>query len=208
MAKKKYDMSDLEGLEKLFNDAVEEMAHEIVWKIENIYETAIDKFYADYNPLYYDRTYSTYLASSGYDNLFTPRNVYGNGHYWTAQIMINSNYIPGNPYHAKNKDWVFNRTFSGGIHGINTGKQWGTNSKVRKYQRIKGKKVFEAIWMNNSGITQRKKYYSGNIQIQDRELSNMIPPPKSLVGKEFKALTRKKNMKKIFDNIMNEKLSN
>ena len=201
-------MSNLEGLEKLFDDAVEEMAHEIVWRIENIYETAIDRFYADYNPLYYDRTYSTYLASSGYENLFSSRNVYGNGHYWTAQIMVNPNYIPGNPYNAKSKQWVFNRTFSGGIHGINTGKQWGTSSKFKEkqYQRVRGKKVFEAIWRNSSGITKKNSYYSGNIQVQNRVMSNMVPTPKALIGKEFKALTRKKNIKKIFNDILSKKI--
>ena len=208
MATKKYDFSSLEGLEKVFNDAVKEMAYEYAWKIENLYESAIEAFYNDYNPLYYDRTGSTFLASSGYNNLFIPRNVYGNGHYWTAQITVGASNMPGDPYRA-NKHWVFKRTFEKGIHGLNAGKIFG-KQKIRTFQRVKGKKTFEAIYMTGYGdsyrINKRNKYYTGNVQVLTREMTNMSPTPSSMMNTGFKKITRRREMKKVFNDILNSKL--
>ena len=133
MAKEK-DFSELLQLKTVLYAAAEEMATEVLWQIEHNYESVIDKFYADYDPLYYDRTYSTYLASSGYDNLYSSRNLIFMTNTYDVGININGRRIPGNPYRA-DKDWVFNRTFDKGIHGINTRHGWGKTGK-EKFLRI------------------------------------------------------------------------
>ena len=205
---KKYDLSSLEGVKRIFNEAVEEMAHEVLWRIENIYETAIDRFYADYNPLYYNRTFSTYLGSSGYEDTFSPQNIKKIGDAWESGITISDVNIPGKPYRA-DTEWVFDRTFNKGIHGINAGKVFGKDT-TKRFQRVIGNKVFETIIGTSVNgtlqITKRKKYYQGDIQVQQRELTNMSPTPRGIIGKEFRALTRQGNMKKMFNNILSGKL--
>lgn len=222
MAKKKYDLSSLDGLSKMFDDAVEEMAQEVLFRIENIYETAIDRFYADYNPLYYNRTYSTYLASSGYDNLFSPQNIHGSGNQWTAGITVGPANIPGKPYRA-DTDWVFDRTFNKGIHGIRAGKAFG-KSFDKKFLRVYDKANFTFIKMQGDRRTLKKQYYHG-LTVSRRGkyfytikglglgapkygevvMSNMNPTPRGIVGAEFRKLTQKKNMRNMFDEIFSSK---
>ena len=215
MKKKKYDFKTLEGLEKLFNDSVEEMAQEVLIKIEYMYETAIDLFYADYNPLYYNRTYSTYEGSSGAKDLFSPQNIYGSDNNWTAGIIVDPSFINNKPYRA-DTDWVFERTFVKGIHGINTGKAWGKKTS-KTFVRVKGKEKYRTYsvmltphegkngWSANKQTTINK-FYDESAEVMYRTMSNMIPTPKALVSKGFKALTKKKNMKKMFNEILNSKL--
>ena len=123
MAKKnQYDFSSLDGLTKTFNDSIKDMAEEIMIQTDIIYDKAIEKFYNHYTPLYYNRTYSTYYASSGYNNLFTPENLYPNGNEWVSSIIIDSANIYDSPNLNKTKDgwaspdradtdWVFERTY-------------------------------------------------------------------------------------------------
>lgn len=204
---KQLDVFQTKKLEKILDEATEETVREILWKIENIFETAIDKFYADYNPLYYNRTYSTYLASSGYEDLFSSKNIINHGDFWEAGIEVGAPNIPYEPYRAKSgKNWVFPRTYEKGIHGLNSGHYFG-KKKIRKFQRVKGKKTFEAIWRKGTDITKKKKYYEGNIKVETRIMQNMSPSPKGIVGKEFRALNRRKVVNKLFNDILDSKLS-
>lgn len=98
-----------------FKDAIATLAEDVTFQIESAYETAISMFYKDYDPLYYDRTYSTYLGSDKYDDPFGYQH-YGDSYF--SGIGVSASYIPGNPYNAY-KEWVFNRTYYKGIHGFN-----------------------------------------------------------------------------------------
>lgn len=207
---KKYDYSSIEGLKDAFNDAVEEMAHEVLWQIENIYETAIDRFYADYNPLYYSRTGATYVASSGYYDLFSPQNIMGGDGNWTAGIKVNSQLIPSGTYRA-DPNWVFARTFNKGIHGISYGKIFGKD-RNKTYTRMKGKfyKTYKVDLIPGSSPlkhTTITKHYNSGFKLTSRTMSNMSPTPKAIMGREFKILTRKKNMKRMFNDILSSKIT-
>lgn len=205
MAKKK-ELESIKKLERIFNDSLDEFANQILINIEDMYESNITRFYNDYDPLYYRRTYSTYEGSSGYEDLFDSENIFRAGDIITAGIHVDSDYIFGNPYRAKNKDWVFRRTFERGIHGINTGNSFG-KKRVRKYQRIKGKKVFEAVWHNSSGRTTKKKIaYGGRVKVMNRIMENTVPSPKAAMRKEFKRLTGKRNMKKMFNEVLSKNI--
>lgn len=206
---KKYDYSSIEGLTKIFNDAVEDMAHEVLWEIEHIYESAIDRFYADYNPLYYNRTGATFVASSGYYNLFSPQNIMGGNGNWTAGITVNSQFIPSGTYRA-DTDWVFSRTFNKGIHGINRGKVFGKN-RSKTYTKIKGSyyKTYKVNLVPGSmplKHTTITKHYNSGFKLMSRTMSNMSSTPRGIMSREFKALTRKKNMKRMFNDILNTKI--
>jgi len=233
MKKKKYDISSLDGLKKVFDDSVQELAEEMYRQIEGLYESAIDMFYADYDPLWYRRTYATYEASSGAGFDYTG-NVINMGNHWSAGIQIDPSFISGEPYKRANgkgadKSWVFNRTFNKGIHGISTGKKSFGQSRAKTFSRAIGKerqrfsnylnknvpdrgysvklkpKYINGKWVVGKDLTIRKNYV-GPIEMRERTMENMSPPPKGIMNREFKLLTQKKNMKSIFNNILTMKI--
>ena len=201
---KERSFSELYQLKKIIYSAAEEMASEVLWQIENKYETIIDEFYADYNPLYYNRTYSTYLGSSGYETLYSPQNFTPIPSGYRVGIEVDSKYYPNNPYRAEDVDWVFERTWEKGIHGINT-KRWG-GVKTKKYQKVSGRKIFEVIYRKNSTVTKKRKLYEGNVRFQNRFMSNMIPAPRALMNDWWRKYTTKHNLDKIWSNALNNKL--
>lgn len=213
---KKYDLSSLDGIEKMFQDSVKELAENVLEQTELLYESVIQDFYNDYSPVWYDRTGSTFLGSSGYDNLWSSDNFYSNNGIWTTRISIGANNIPANPYRA-NKAWVFDRTFIKGIHGRNVKKYVFGKENIKVFRGVKGKlhhKTFSVQlkptqtrgkWRSEKLVTVRK-YYEQSARIMQSEMSNMSPAPMSLMNKGFKALTRKRNLKAQFDDIMNSKI--
>lgn len=144
------------ALEKIKNDinktmkiALKQTAIELNYMIEEIYERAIDAFYDSYNPKYYDRTLSTYKASDLWENPTKQQNPIPMGEGFIAGIEVSSDNIPGHPYNKSPKDkpnkteWVFNRTYVKGIHGVSMieRRNWGKNNYWDKYRRIvQGKK--------------------------------------------------------------------
>lgn len=172
-------------IEKRYNDAMVKMAEEMTYQIESAYESVVQQFYNEYTPRSYDRTYSTYLGSDKYNNLFgyTPiENGYESG------IIVDSNNIPGNPYRAE-KDWVFERTFSEGIHGYFKVEyeQW-MNERFKKYKWSKKK-------------TAREKE---RIEKMLKHAPKKSSPPQKEMDRKFKQLTKPRNMNKICKNIMDE----
>lgn len=88
---------------------------DIIFEIESHYESAISDFYNDYTPYSYNRTCYTYYGSDAYDSFYKNIKQVKGG--YKVGIHVSADNIPGNPYNAKNKEWVFNRTFTQGIHG-------------------------------------------------------------------------------------------
>ena len=230
----------LKDIKKKYDKALDEFAQDIALEIEEGYEFAIDSFYADYNPLWYDRTYSSYLGSSAYAlGIYDPANFNVTGDVYTVGTTVSPEYIQGKPYRA-DTDWVFNRTFVKGIHGINTKQGWGLPQK-KQFMRIKekqlksyttyttnprAKKTKRGYRVDKNVFTTTKKYYSENPSdvfiVQGKRsvmkkyygasnnvkfgtISNMVPSPKALVSREFRLLTRKKNMKRMFNEILERK---
>lgn len=172
MAKKDKILKDITNK---FNKAVEEMASEVTFQIEEAYEDTIEEFYEDYDPIYYNRTYSTYLASTGYDNPFTPLMHIGDSYF--AGIGVSGSNIPYNPYVAY-KNWVFNRVFYKGIHGINR----ADVIRINKYR------------------ARENRYIIKNIP------TNMKPVPKKIMDSRFKKITKKSNLDKMFNDLMDKYL--
>ena len=220
MKKNKYDIFTENGLKKLFYDSAQELAEEVLWEIENAYENAIDMFYADYDPLWYYRTYSSYYGSSGSQDLFSSENYNFANDIYNVGINVDSSYIPGEPYKAhrrKNgadKDWVFRRTFLQGIHGINARQMFG-KKKDKEYRRGLGKlkhttyqvslkpRMIRGKWVAKKNVTMGK-YYNG---VGVRVMNNMQPTPKGVINREFKQLSRKRVLRQMLDNIINSKIS-
>ncbi len=102
-------------------------------------------WYAEYDPVEYERTESSYLGSNafmtaGWGNmLFGEQYVSGKtDDGYIAGIEVSPQYIIGEPYRAREgKDWVFERTFQQGIHGF-------TFDEVKKYRK-NGNKTFKKI---------------------------------------------------------------
>ena len=130
-----------------FNKAVKDTAEEISFRIESIYESAIEDFYLSYEPKSYSRTYSTFLGSNHYE---TPFEYMQFGNTYFSGIQVDSGNIPGDPYRAK-KNWVFDRSFYKGIHGFITvdqpkinkrKKEIGYRIKIKNYpERMRGSRL-------------------------------------------------------------------
>lgn len=211
MAKKKYDISDLDSLKQAFNDSVQELAEEVVFDTQLIYEHAIDMFYKDYTPLWYRRTYSTFAASSGANGVFTPHNIRNMGAYWETNITIDSNNIVGHPYRA-DTDWVFTRTFLKGIHGINSRANFG-KKRNRQYKRGVGKRALQVIKMKSIRGKDGQYYlrfmpkqsYNMYNSYVNTVMNNMSPAPVGIMSSGFKELTLKRNLRQRFNDILSSK---
>lgn len=184
MARKEDPMEMIRAdIEKKFNSAVKEMAEEMNFQIESAYESVIQKFYDEYTPRSYERTYSTYLGSDKYDNLFgfTPVD---DG--YEVGVRVGDENIPGNPYRAE-KDWVFRRTFEEGIHGY---------FKV-EYQQWYADRVKKHKWSKKKAAREKAR--------ADKMIAHAprkSTPPKKNMDAKFKKLTNKTYMNKISKSIM------
>lgn len=114
---------DVEKLKKNLDKALRIVAEETGEKIQVAYVSTIQAFYGEYGPASYDRTYSTFKASSGYGGkpVFkkTGEMMYESG------ITLNPGFM-GDPYRKKHgwdpsADFIFDRTFNKGIHGFTIG---------------------------------------------------------------------------------------
>ena len=189
----------------LYKKGIKDFAEEVSFEIESAYEHTIDLFYEDYGPndgkpWFYDRTESTYLASNGYDNPFSPINVQQFGDSFFSGIGVSASNIPGNPYKIY-KDWVFYRTFYKGIHGI-TKKEVNTrNEKIR--QRYKKRRKLARMLRKRSKTFQIEVVMQGLIK---RVPKNMRPAPKKIMDDSFKNLTKKKNMDRMLTEVLDKAL--
>lgn len=119
MAKSKTKDDLMASLQKKLDDAVNkatyELATELNYEITIEYERALQKFYDDYRPKWYDRTYSLFY---GFENYDTPSlNVIKDGNGYIVGAMMSSSNIQGKPYRAET-EWVFSRSIFEGIHGF------------------------------------------------------------------------------------------
>lgn len=93
---------------------------------------AIEAFYNDYDPFWYRRTFSTYAAMRKYQGI---PNFSGTEMTVSFGIRLSADNM-GNPYRAHNTEWVFNRTYRYGIHGITdrnySRTKWAKIKKTRK----------------------------------------------------------------------------
>ena len=197
----------LNEVDEKLSIAVSNMADELSFKIEATYEKVISAFYADYTPIEYDRTYSTFLGSNAYDNPFFINESENTENSKIAGILVGSDFIPGNPYKA-NKDWVFDRTFISGIHGVNvhTVRHRNTTLFKKDQQRRLLAAYFNKLNKNQKKLRLRTKGVIplqetlGSILVHNTNIpTNMNPPPKKIMDKEFKKLIKKKNLDKMFN---------
>ncbi len=165
-----YDIK--KDIKKRYMRALDNLAEELSFEIENAYETIIERFYNDYSPISYNRTYSTYLASDSFENPFSYTQM---GNTYFSGINIDPSFINGKPYRA-DTGWVFERTFEKGIHGIN----------------------------RNTVINRNKKRYGDDVWKVKHIPKNMKPAPKQLMDKEFKRITRKSNLDRMFNEQLNK----
>lgn len=103
-----------EKIEKALSDAMDDFAEEIGTQIEIEYERAIEAFYDDYEPSWYERTYTTYSGSTGFESI--SKTVEKNDTGYLVGIDVGARFIKNDPY-FDGAEWVFPRTFKKGIHG-------------------------------------------------------------------------------------------
>ncbi|MBR2246618.1 MAG: hypothetical protein IJ880_06295 [Bacilli bacterium] len=201
----KVSKSTIKRINKMYQKALDDFANEVSFQVESAYENVISLFYADYGPnngepWYYNRTHSTYLASNGHKDPFSPTNVRHLGDTIMAGIEVDSSNIPGHPYRA-DTGWVFDRTFYKGIHGISRQDVRSRNEIIRQRYRnaIRTKKL----------LSSKHKTLQIDITMKGlikRVPKNMTPPPKRIMDKEFKNLTKKRNLDNMFNDIFSKSL--
>ena len=138
------------------------IAQEVSYEIEAGFEKIIDAFYADYEPVVYERTYSTYLASSNANDLSRVENSNRGG------IIVAGSNIPGQPYYnhwgvnkgkSMNTEWVFERTYNG-IHGL-TGNNYFSLKKGDYSENIqkKDRTKYDAEFYRKTKNKSEKAYF-------------------------------------------------
>lgn len=205
-------------IENKFNMACADMAAETTYAIEYAFESVVQSFYDEYDPKYYSRTYSTYMASSKWNDPFgfTPvdNNIFESG------IEVDSENIPGSPYRA-DKHWVFTRTFNEGIHGFFKTEMEGWKKNYFEKNAVElvldKKKTAAMKKFFNKSIGHAPKNYKGITkesivhivsQNADVKLNKGInsrargTSPRVMMDKAFKDITNKKNMDAKFNTIM------
>lgn len=138
---------DIDALKKRFDTALALVAREVGFEIEETFENQINAFYADYDPMVYDRTGYIYYLSSGYDDYDSL--VSGKNLKYTAGIRVAPTNVPDGAY-AKNPHhglkitprFVYNISYMRGIHGFNRSdltfmRDKRTGELLRKYKNKK-----------------------------------------------------------------------
>lgn len=178
---------DIELYKKSYENAIEKTARRIGREIEKAYEAEIKRFYDDYDPISYERTYSTWWASDGYRNYPSWNKYLGNLQYEAGIVVdpMNIQNKKGHPYRATTM-WVFDRTWRLGIHGIN---KRNIRYKIKTKGRGKKKREYEVKWNYR------------------RFPTNTRPAPKTEFIKAFNKIKQHKNIDRIFSEYWNEEIS-
>lgn len=153
-------------------------------KISAAYDKTIDKFYSDYSPLWYKRTYSTYKASStNAFGLWNDEDFIDEGDSFTVGTRVSPEFIPGNPYLHKSgkkgyaqKEWVFKNTFKLGVHGIWAFKE-KERTRIKRFKSKNGERIFMTM----------------------RTMKNTIPAPQTSMDEEFNRITKRANVTRVFE---------
>lgn len=110
---KEIDKKIDKAIDKILDACAEKMSEDIKEK----YRSVITDFYHDYpKPRSYNRSLESRMAYNMRDGDYKKITTKINDFTVRINFKIDSKYIEGNPYRARNKEWVFNRTLEG-IHG-------------------------------------------------------------------------------------------
>lgn len=212
----------IDNIKRAADESMKETAEELTYLIEFEYRRSIDLFYDDkvfaYNnydtngnikstpiftniPHFYQRTGSTYQASSMYRLSDINKNVREIGNGFIGGISISSDNIPGNPYRAMNKEWVFNRTFAEGIHGVHSTdkkkyKDWFSDHKFGR--KNKGNALWYSAYENGKVIGRFRRY-----------IRRTKPSPKDLMDRYYNMLNKPRGnrlIQEIYDKSFNNKM--
>lgn len=178
----KTEIIDLDKFKKAYDNALKKTAQRVGREIEKAYEAQISRFYNDYSPIVYERTGATWWGSSGMNDYKSWSTYLGNLQY-EAGITVDPANIQskvGHPYRA-NTQWVFDRTWRLGIHGINRNTK---RYKIKTIGRGKKKRQIEVSWNYRQFPT------------------NTRPSPEVEFIKAFNKIKRHKHLDQIFSEYM------
>lgn len=192
-------------IEQRYNMALKQFAKEMTVLIEESYKSVIKSFYDDYDPRSYRRTFYTFYGSDRYGDADHATPIPGG---YEAGIHVGAEYYPNgeNPYRAQ-KEWVFRRTFSEGIHGFYKGEfgdwQLGRDIELKTEFIMNGKKgnLKEFLSENRKKtILYKSKHMPKRFFIKNIKAKT----PQAAMDKAFKHLTTKTNMTTMFNTILDE----
>lgn len=201
---------DVDEIKKRLDAAIQVVGEEIGRDIQIAYDRAIESFYNDYSPVWYDRTYSTYLASS-YVGGGKPYYKKTGNMSCEAGITVDSSFM-GEPYNVGNHGWakngkatasfIFDRTFNKGIHGFTSGDKNKKNKTLSEYRWVPGNNAFSGYnfggyidmqYAEELGIMGRSSFVRNGQRAGKQTVPTKSSPPKVKMNKEFR------NIKKSID---------
>ena len=169
MAGRKSNEQKLKELNEAILRAVDHMLDDIGDDLEIAYGRCIDRFYKDYpHPKFYDRTFSLYAGSDGWDNPHRNKKKISDTKYYIGinvgweNILMNLGedpYLDRGPY-RDNVKFVFERAYLSGIHGMtleeasNRGLKWHhlpmtpppIHFMEKEYRKIANKSYLDKLW--------------------------------------------------------------
>ena len=208
-------------IKKNFKKALKDTTIQLNEVLEYMYENAIEAFYDSMTPKYYSRTGATFYGSNLYNNETRIYNPVINNNEYIAEVTVSPNNIPGQPYakgrkNRPDKDWVFERTYIEGIHGITPSerKDWGKNDywdkKIRKSYRtsfMRWYKMKQIGWKFNQYKNIRYPKFGG-IKYMPLESYTYVggrkyvmkPTPSDLMWKAYSEFRKPRNIQDFFEN--------
>lgn len=160
---------ELDDIIPVFQHAIRETAKQVGKEIEIAYENSIFDFYGSYTPKRYKRLHQLYYGSDAYNNrvpLFKHFGTSGTAVSYIAGIHIGAEFIPGDPYsrpgHAVSKYWVFNNSFTKGIHGFTRGMIQKHNNEISELKAEYGNYIsnaFQEWYVKRNSIPKSSNYH-------------------------------------------------
>lgn len=190
------------NLNRKINTAYEhikqEAADKVAQDVVHMYNSVIKQFYQHYRPRSYDRTFTAFSANNMYgsDNYQQIISQHDDG--FTVNFLVGDEFLDKtlgdkNPYRA-DRYWVFERTFTEGIHG------WKPEEIEERYS--------SDAWIPSydSGGHIKTDSILGLLQIA----APLSPPPKErmdTIHRKYKVASRlRKKLKPIVDKNMHKYL--
>lgn len=134
---------------KILN-AAPTIAYEIAFEIQSHYDDCIQLFYKDYDPKFYNRTYNTYYASDGAEDVSKCYQIIDGGDKVTIRAGIQVGWFFMNDWYLHDSpEYVFPRTWELGIHGTSSIKVMSPSPKERM------DKWFDLFAGDNGGLINK-----------------------------------------------------
>lgn len=171
--------------------------------METAYESQIRHFYEDevfrYNdpqnrPLYYHRTHSLYYASTGYRWKHRGYKLaWKDSNHVYGGIVVDGNFTRENADYKADNEWVFDRAYDYGIHGLTRGDYAGRNRRMNS-------ETANRLYGNIKASARANDFYEVHIPRTTK------PSPETRMNSRWFKSIQKKNLDPFVNKFVEEEL--